>query len=52
VRGGDNLTTFTCQLSWKSGNLNPLNRLGHTGPVTDCFTFTRNDAACLSSHIV
>jgi hypothetical protein len=31
VREANDLTTFMCRMSWKSGSLNPL---GHTGPVT------------------
>ena len=31
MREADDLITFTCRMSWKSGS---LNHLGHTGPVT------------------
>ena len=30
----DNLTTFMCRMSWKSGSLNLLEPSGHTGHVT------------------
>jgi len=35
----DNLTTFMCQMSWKSGSLNLLNPLSHAWLVTELLYF-------------
>jgi hypothetical protein len=54
VREGDDLTTFTCRISWNLGTLASWNPLGHTGPVTGLLylylyiTFT----LCVYLHIV
>jgi len=34
MRGADNLTTFMCRISWKSGSLNLLE---HSGPDRACY---------------
>jgi len=41
MREADNLTSFMCRMSWKSGSLNLLETLWATpGLLRDCFTFT------------